>query len=612
MNNKKYLFVGARLGVLETMLSLNLNTQILILEDTFASQKLTRQNIKFRSFNSKNELLEIIKNIDFDILVSNGCPYILPISNLKKDGQIFINIHPSLLPNLKGNHPINGALLFNQTAGASVHIMDDGIDSGDVISQVKIPLNDLNLKLLYQLSFIAESMAFKKAYENKFIPIFKQKNSGNNIYYSRKSDDLRLDFTRQSNKEIISAVKAFSIKGQFARLECGDTLVKISEARIIKNDFLSNVFSDKENQVLMTYEDCCLIKKDGEFLELTCIENNSELLKNFSFKSYSFIPLSAYHSKEYTKLNLLNNDKIFEFSYEKDGAKFYNIAVKSKIPNTPYFDMSSPYGFAGYVCNTGDIEFLTQAINIQKEEALKQNIIAEFIRFHPDCLWINEFKNLLNFFLKANENIAVFCDPSRYEFYSSRLKSKINKAKREIAVKQSLDIDKFITLYYETMKRNGASDFYFFSKDYFERLLNLNNAVMFEASVKAETISMAIFLYDKSNLYYHLGANSTEFMKQNNNAIYAIFEHCFNWGANHKIQTCYLGGGIKIGDSLFDFKKQFASKIVPFYVGGIIYNKNVFDTLKQDNPHFLSYRFKNMGGGNSRLIVKLLPYKEVA
>ncbi len=209
----------------------------------------------------------------------------------------------------------------------------------------------------------------------------------------------------------------------------------------------------------MDYENCCLIKKDGKFLEFICVDN-CEKLRNLRFKSHSFMPKSIYHNKDYVKLNLKSSDKMFEWSYEKDGAKFYNIAIKSKIPNTNYYDLNSVYGFGGLVCNDG--EFLKNALNEQKKQALKQNIIAEFVRFSPDFLWITQAIKLADFFKKTSENIVVACSPKRYEFYSSRLKSKIKKAQKEILSKQSTNMHSFISLYYETMRRNSASDFNFF------------------------------------------------------------------------------------------------------------------------------------------------------
>ena len=94
------------------------------------------------------------------------------------------------MPDLRGINPINGAILFDRPQGATCHYMDDGIDTGDTIAQVKVDDNvkDVPLDLLYQLSFMAEADAFEKAYMNEFKPLEKQnKNLEGTIYYSRKN-----------------------------------------------------------------------------------------------------------------------------------------------------------------------------------------------------------------------------------------------------------------------------------------------------------------------------------------------------------------------------------------------------------------------------------------
>ncbi len=52
-----------------------------------------------------------------------------------------INTHVSLLPHLRGNDPIPGALLagLSQT-GVTIHFIDEGIDTGDIILQREIPI----------------------------------------------------------------------------------------------------------------------------------------------------------------------------------------------------------------------------------------------------------------------------------------------------------------------------------------------------------------------------------------------------------------------------------------------------------------------------------------
>ena len=56
MRNKQFLFVGSRLEVLKTMLSLGLNTTALIYHNTFAAKMMKEQCTIFQS---KKELLNL-------------------------------------------------------------------------------------------------------------------------------------------------------------------------------------------------------------------------------------------------------------------------------------------------------------------------------------------------------------------------------------------------------------------------------------------------------------------------------------------------------------------------------------------------------------------------
>lgn len=262
---KKAIFIGNRLDVLDEILQSNIRLEkILILKDSYAHKNIKLEN--FILFDTKEMLLNEIKNCNFDILISNGCPFILPVSSLKKPNQKFINIHPSLLPSLRGKHPINGAILFNKKAGASVHMMNDEVDKGEILSQVEIPLKNLSLALLYKLSFKAEAMAFKIALQNDFkatnkIKIYKES------YYSRPKD-IKIHIN-SNNKKLIRTINAFGIENIAATIITKIGEFKVLEIKKIKNKFLKKISPHyKEYEILETYEDKILFLKNDEFLEL--------------------------------------------------------------------------------------------------------------------------------------------------------------------------------------------------------------------------------------------------------------------------------------------------------------------------------------------------------
>lgn len=59
-----------------------------------------------------------------------------PLLSLPKHG--FINTHPSLLPHNRGKHYNFWVLVEQAPFGVSLHFIDDGIDSGDIVAQKDI------------------------------------------------------------------------------------------------------------------------------------------------------------------------------------------------------------------------------------------------------------------------------------------------------------------------------------------------------------------------------------------------------------------------------------------------------------------------------------------
>jgi phosphoribosylglycinamide formyltransferase-1 len=52
-----------------------------------------------------------------------------------------LNIHPSLLPTFPGLHPQRQALEHGvRVSGATVHFVDDGVDTGPIVLQAAVPV----------------------------------------------------------------------------------------------------------------------------------------------------------------------------------------------------------------------------------------------------------------------------------------------------------------------------------------------------------------------------------------------------------------------------------------------------------------------------------------
>lgn len=275
MKDKCFVYVGNRYYVYKKMVQYNLNiVKVFAVRGSYLEEYLINNEIEFEYIDSKRELINMIKEQEYDILISSGCPYILPVTELtklKRDSK-YINIHTSLLPDCKGRHPINAALLFGRKHGVTCHYMDDGIDTGDIIEQIEIPItDDVSLELLYKISFITEADVFEKALNNNF-RVKKQINECvNTIYYTRNKQDYYIK-TEDDVDMLFRRVRAFSTKGQYAKINIAGEIVEIKNAKLISNPFVVNKYmSVDNNKVCVTYGNNILMKFQGKLLELETV-----------------------------------------------------------------------------------------------------------------------------------------------------------------------------------------------------------------------------------------------------------------------------------------------------------------------------------------------------
>lgn len=279
-DNRKYVFVGNREFVLRQMVEMGLDVvKVWATKDSYLERTLKDEKfVEYEIVPEKEQLLQELKEMDFDILISNGCSYIFPISKLKQTIKnkkaLFINIHPSKLPELRGRDPLNGACLFNRDSGATCHYMDDGIDTGKKIAQVTIPMtDDIDTVLLFQLSFIAEKDVFIKAYERDFKEQEDADREVASSYYSIAPEDMMINFDNGFDY-ILRQVRAFGYRSKGLRFSVEDTVFKTFTASEITNPYVVQYFADIPERVIgLVFEDSVVFKFEDRLLRLNKIEN---------------------------------------------------------------------------------------------------------------------------------------------------------------------------------------------------------------------------------------------------------------------------------------------------------------------------------------------------
>jgi phosphoribosylglycinamide formyltransferase-1 len=78
-----------------------------------------------------------------DLVVCAGFMRILGPTFLSDWSGRCVNTHPALLPAFPGTHGVRDALAYGvRVSGATVHLVDAGVDTGPIIAQVAVPVLD--------------------------------------------------------------------------------------------------------------------------------------------------------------------------------------------------------------------------------------------------------------------------------------------------------------------------------------------------------------------------------------------------------------------------------------------------------------------------------------
>lgn len=283
------------------------------------------------------------------------------------------------------------------------------------------------------------------------------------------------------------------------------------------------------------------------------------------------------------------------FLYESGSKKAINVCIKRKIPkllvdekkNAEYFDLTTPYGYGGFLLNQTFSDKDLEDMNKKYIEACEQNnIISEIVRFHPITKNYNNMNHIYDV-QKIGPTITIDISKSNdiWNNMDSKNRNMIRKAqKNNIRIYWGRDekiIHKFKIMYEETMNRDKAKSYYYFNQEFYQSILNelKYNSLLFYAKLENEIIAMSIIMFDSTQIHYHLSASDNNFSKfgATNLLLYEVAK----WGQANNFRTFHLGGGLGgKEDSLYKFKKVFNKKSdSEFKIGKKIFIEDIYNEL---------------------------------
>lgn len=135
-----------------------------------------------------------------------------PLLNLLPDG--FINFHYGLLPQYRGANPVLAQMLNGETeSGITVHVVDENIDTGPIVLQQKIPIDEKDTFgiQLQKLGMLGASMVqtLLRFYQlNPVLPSVVQDETQARYFKKPVAADLMINWNTMSSKQIIRLINA--------------------------------------------------------------------------------------------------------------------------------------------------------------------------------------------------------------------------------------------------------------------------------------------------------------------------------------------------------------------------------------------------------------------
>ena len=221
---------------------------------------------------NSGEFLETAASYKCDMLVSMSFNQIFKKEIINLTEKKAINCHAGRLPFYRGRNVLNWVLINDEPDfGVTVHYIDEGIDTGDIILQQRYEISDDDdYKTLLERSFdycadtlyrsikLIQSGEAKSVSQKSIHPV--------GFYCSRRRvGDERLDWN-QSARDIFNFVRAITDPGPRARTVINDAEVSIKRVELIRD---APVYKGTPGSILSKVHDGYLVKTRDSFIKVT-------------------------------------------------------------------------------------------------------------------------------------------------------------------------------------------------------------------------------------------------------------------------------------------------------------------------------------------------------
>jgi lipid II:glycine glycyltransferase (peptidoglycan interpeptide bridge formation enzyme) len=276
-----------------------------------------------------------------------------------------------------------------------------------------------------------------------------------------------------------------------------------------------------------------------------------------------------------------------------------------------YYDIQGAYGYNGIISSSDSEEFILSFYSAFDYYLLKNNIIAEFTRFHP-LLNNHRFseKYMDVFFDRKTVYIDLFDNYENiFKNFQTTTKKQIKRCNHkynlniEIFEKNTSQLEIYYSIYKEAMDRVKSIDYLYFNLEYFHRLILNTNSVLFITRFEGKPIAAIIAFYNKHYIHGHLGGALTDYLFTSSYSL--LYSQMIKYGIEKGCKFFHAGGGAtsNIDDKLLQFKLNFSESTADFYIGKKIHNYKVYnevlnqwgikypEKVEKFKNHILKYRY---------------------
>ena len=255
-----------------------------------------------------------------------------------------------------------------------------------------------------------------------------------------------------------------------------------------------------------------------------------------------------------------------------------------------YYDLCSPYGYAGYYFEDGTTEKdINNFIQWFQDQCLKRSYITELIRFNPYLCDATVLKSH-NYNIQRMRSTYSIPITNYDNYFSSSSGNHRNMTRKAIKAELTFHIKKmeltdvktgsqFRCLYEQTMNARKAQSFYYFDDEYFDKLSKLPGVYLAHIENKQGLVqAMSLFFVYRGMVHYHLSCRGEKMLNGSQNY---LFDNLVQWCLNHHLKMIHLGGGLSENDSLSQFKASISSQKHDYYFGKKIVDAEIYQQICQ-------------------------------